>query len=227
MGCRTASLLPIVLTIPFFAIIENAIANRLGQKLSVTVNRIVEESINSSLHVFANQITQQLNAHLLNFKQSLSFIPTNQVVSQKQLTTSSLKSPSKEKVKSKTTKAAAKSKPVSSKPKAKDKSINNDDPKVILVLNDLNTMNFAILERKLAQLKPSKPSLAKSIYEQRLQNSGQKFQSIEDVIINVSGIKETTMQKMIDAWQFMKYCFEHQNLLLSKEFKLNFMYAQF
>jgi hypothetical protein len=43
----------------------------------------------------------------------------------------------------------------------------------------------------------------------------------------VSGIKETTMQKMIDAWQFMKYCFEHQNLLLSKEFKLNFMYAQF
>ncbi|MFZ4727807.1 MAG: hypothetical protein ACOYMQ_04010 [Pseudanabaena sp.] len=80
-------------------------------------------------------------------------------------------------------------------------------------------MNFAILERKLAQLKPSKRSLAKSIYEQRLQNSGQKFQSIEDVIINVSGIKETTMQKMIDAWQFMKYCFGHQNLLLGKEFK--------
>lgn len=36
-------------------------------------------------------------------------------------------------------------------------------------------------------------------YEQRLQNPAQKFQSIEDVIINVSGIKETTMQKMIDA----------------------------
>lgn len=68
---------------PNIEIIENAIANRLGQKLSVTVNRIVEESINSSLHVFANQITQQLNAHLLNFKQSLSFIPTKQVVSQK------------------------------------------------------------------------------------------------------------------------------------------------
>jgi hypothetical protein len=57
------------------------------------------------------------------------------------------------------------------------------------------------------------------IYEQRLQNPAQKFQSIEDVIINVSDIKETTMQKMIDAWQFMKYCFGHQNLLLGKEFK--------
>jgi hypothetical protein len=44
---------------PDLAQIETAIANRLEQKLSTTIDRIVEERINSSLQVFANQITQQ------------------------------------------------------------------------------------------------------------------------------------------------------------------------
>ncbi|TYQ29451.1 hypothetical protein PseudUWO311_00720 [Pseudanabaena sp. UWO311] len=182
---------------------EDAIATRLEKKLSATIDRIVEERINASLQVFANQITQQLNSHLLDFKQSLSFVPISQVLETQAKTTTLIPELAPEKtVKSKTTKAAAttKSKTSSSKPKAKDKSINNNDPKVLQVLNDLNTMNFSDLERKLSQLKPSKRSLAKPIHEQRLQHHAQKFQSIEDVISKVSGIKEPTMQKIIDAW---------------------------
>ncbi|WP_103668451.1 hypothetical protein [Pseudanabaena sp. BC1403] len=180
---------------------EDAIANRLEQKLSAIIDRIVEERLHSSLQVFANQITQQLNSHLLDFKQSLSFVPISQVLSPTQ-PIASAPEPSPEKTpKSKTTKAATtKTKTTSSKSKAKDISIHNDDPKALQVLNGLNTMNFADLERKLSQLKPSKRSLAKPIHEQRLQHHDQKFQSIEDVISTVSGIKETTMQKIIDAW---------------------------
>ncbi|MFN9061851.1 MAG: hypothetical protein ACK5WL_18015, partial [Pseudanabaena sp.] len=66
-------------TQPDLAQIENAIANRLEQKLSVTVDRIVEERINASLQIFANQITQQINLHLLDFKQSLAFDHISQV----------------------------------------------------------------------------------------------------------------------------------------------------
>jgi len=175
---------------------EQAIANRLEQTLSTRIDRILEERISASLQVFTNQITQQLSSQLLDFKldlkQSLSFVPINQV----------LESPTQPKtvaaeiektVKSKPAKATTtKSKAVSSK--AKVNSINNDDPKVVQVLNDLNTMNFADLERKLAQLKPSKRNLAKPIYEAR------SFQFVEDVINKVAGIKETTMQKIIDAW---------------------------
>ncbi|PZV13696.1 MAG: hypothetical protein DCF20_14600 [Pseudanabaena sp.] len=182
---------------------ENAIANRLEQKLSATIDRIVEERLNSSLQVFANQITQQLNSHLLDFKQSLAFVPISQVLAPTQPITS-VPEPATEKIaKSKTTKAATtKTKTTSSKSKVKDSSIiSNDDPKALQVLHDLNTMNFADLERKLAQLKPrSKRSLAKPIHEQRLQNPAQMFQSIEDVISKVSGINKKTMQDIIDAW---------------------------
>ena len=182
---------------PDLAQMETAIANRLEQKLSTTIDRIVEERINSSLQVFANQITQQLNSHLLDFKQSLSLVPLSQVLSPNPaITTVPELAPQP-----KTTKAASpKPKTTSSKSKAKDTSINNDDPKVLQVLHALNTLNFADLERKLAQLKPSKRSLAKPIHEQRLQQPDQKFQSIEDVISKVSGIKEPTMQKIIGAW---------------------------
>ena len=188
-------------TQPDLAQIENAIANRLEQKLSVTVDRIVEERINASLQIFANQITQQINLHLLDFKQSLAFVPISQVLSPTQPISSAPESAPEKTPKSKTTKTATtKAKATSSKQKAKDKSINNDDPKILQVLHDLNTMNFADLERKLSQLKPSKRSLAKPIHAQRLQHPAQKFQSIEDVISKVSGIKEITMQKIIDAW---------------------------
>jgi len=179
---------------------ENAIANRLEQNLSATIDRIVEERINSSLQVFANQITQQLNSHLLDFKQSLAFVPISQVLVPTQPITSVPESVPEKIAKSKTTKTAT-TKTTSSKSKVKDSSIiSNDDPKVLQVLHDLNTMNFADLERKLAQSKPSKRKLAKPIHEKRLQNPNQMFQSIEDVISKVSGIKEITMQRIIDAW---------------------------
>lgn len=178
---------------------ENAIANRLEQKLSATVDRIVEERINASLQIFANQITQQINLHLLDFKQSLAFVPISEVLSPTQPIASVPESASEKIAKSKTTKAATtRAKPTSSKPKAKDKSINNDDPKALQVLHDLNTMNFADLERKLAQSKSSK--FARPIDEQRLLLPEKKFQSIQDVIANVQGLAEKTMQKIIDAW---------------------------
>jgi hypothetical protein len=174
---------------------ETAIANRLEQKLSTTIDRIVEERINSSLQVFANQITQQLNSHLLDFKQSLSFVPVSQVLSPPHAIASAPESATKKTAKSKTPKAIIpKPEATISKSKARNTSINNDDPKVLQVLHDLNTMNFADLERKLAQLKPSKRSLAKPIYQER------SFQSVEDVMNKVAGIKDVTMQKIIDAW---------------------------
>jgi hypothetical protein len=174
---------------------ETAIANRLEQKLSTTIDRIVEERINSSLQVFANQITQQLNSHLLDFKQSLSFVPISQVLSPPQ----AIDTIPESEPKSKTTKAVSpKTKTTSSKSKAKDTSINNDDPQVLQVLHDLNTMNFADLERKLSQSKSTK--FTRLIHEQRLLRSQQKFESIQDVIANVQGLAEKTMQKIVAAW---------------------------
>ncbi len=185
---------------PDLAQIETAIANRLEQKLSTTIDRIVEERLNSSLQVFANQITQQLNSHLLDFKQSLSFVPISQVLSPTQPITSVPESAPEKISKSKTTKAATpKAKTTSSKPKAKDKSI-SDDPRVLQVINDLNTMNFGDLQRNLAKSAKGNTKFAKPIYELKLQQPEQKFQSIQDVIANVQGLAEKTMQKIIDAW---------------------------
>jgi hypothetical protein len=187
-------------TQPDLAQIENAIANRLEQKLSVTVDRIVEERINASLQIFANQITQQINLHLLDFKQSLAFVPISQVLSPTQPIISVPESAPEKIPKSKTTKTATtKAKATSSKPRAKDKFI-SDDPKVLQVINDLNTMNFGDLQRNLAKSAKGNTKFAKPIYELKLQQPEQKFQSIQDVIANVQGLAEKTMQKIIDAW---------------------------
>lgn len=187
-------------TQPDLSQIENAIANRLEQKLSVTVDRIVEERINASLQIFANQITQQINLHLLDFKQSLAFVPISQVLSPTQPIISVPESAPEKISKSKTTKTATtKAKATSSKPKAKDKFI-SDDPKVLQVINDLNTMNFGDLQRNLAKSAKGNTKFAKQIYELKLQQPEQKFQSIQDVIANVQGLAEKTMQKIIDAW---------------------------
>jgi hypothetical protein len=181
--------------------IENAIANRLELKLSVTIDRIVEERINASLQIFANQITQQINLHLLDFKQSLAFVPISQVLSPTQPIISVPESAPEKISKSKNTKAAAtsKAKATSSKLKAKDKFI-SDDPKVLQVINDLNTINFGDLQRNLAKSAKGNTKFAKPIYELKLQQPEQKFQSIQDVIANVQGLAEKTMQKIIDAW---------------------------
>jgi hypothetical protein len=188
-------------TQPDLAQIENAIANRLELKLSVTIDRIVEERINASLQIFANQITQQINLHLLDFKQSLAFVPISQVLSPTQPIISVPESAPEKISKSKNTKAAAtsKAKATSSKLKAKDKFI-SDDPKVLQVINDLNTINFGDLQRNLAKSAKGNTKFAKPIYELKLQQPEQKFQSIQDVIANVQGLAEKTMQKIIDAW---------------------------
>ncbi len=183
-----------------FAQMEQAIANRLEKTLSITIDRILEERLNSSLQVLTNQITQQLSAQILDLKQSLSSAPISQVLEvPTQPTTLAPESSLEQPVKSKQTKASTtKTKPSSSKAKAN--SIDNNDPKVLEVLNDLNTMNFADLQRNLAKSAKTNTKFARPIDEMRLQQPEQKFQSIQDVIANVQGLAEKTMQKIIDAW---------------------------
>jgi ParB family chromosome partitioning protein len=177
---------------------EQAIANRLEKTLSTTIDRILEERLNSSLQVLTNQITQQLSAQLLDLKQSLSSAPISQVLEvPTQTMTLAPESSLEQPVKSKPTKA---SKPKASSSKAKANSIDNNDPKVLEVLNDLNTMNFADLQRNLAKSAKSNTKFAKLINELRLQQPDQKLRSIQDVIANVTGLAEKTMQKIIDAW---------------------------
>ena len=64
----------------------------------------------------------------------------------------------------------------------------------------MNNLNFAELQRKLAQSAKTNVKFARPIDELRLQQPNKKFQSIQDVIINVQGLAEKTMQKIIDAW---------------------------
>ncbi len=181
--------------------LETAIANRLEQKLTATIEQIVEKRINASLQSFTNQITQHLDTHLLDIKldikKSLSSAPITKTVEPIiQPTDLSTEPVSQNTVKPKT---PAKSKTKSEKTPTTAKKQNlDDDPKALQVLNDLNTMNFADLERKLLQSKNGK--FARSIHEQRLMRSDQKFQSIEDVIVNVHRLAEKTMKKIINEW---------------------------
>ena len=174
---------------------EQAIANRLEKTLSTTIDRILQERLNSSLQVLTNQITQQLSAQILDLKQSLSSAPISQVLEVP--TQPTTLAPESSPVKSKPTKA---SKPKAPTSKAKANSIDNNDPKALQVLNDLNTMNFADLQRNLAKSTKTNTKFARPIDEMRLQQPEQKFQSIQDVIANVAGLAEKTMQKIIDAW---------------------------
>jgi hypothetical protein len=136
-----------------------------------------------------------IKLHSNDFKQSLSFVPVSQVISPSHaIATTPEPAPQPKSTKAATTKPKA----TSSKSKAKDTSINNDDPQILQVLHDLNTLNFADLERKLAQSKSAK--FTRPIHEQRLLRSQQKFESIQDVIANVQGLAEKTMQKIVAAW---------------------------
>jgi hypothetical protein len=199
--------------------IEEAIANRLEQKLTAAIEKTIEDRISASLQVIVGQITKQLDAHLTDFRQSLSLVPVHQVLEAKTQPNQSIPEIAPEKavevVPEKTIKAVkvqttSKSAPkVTAKPKTerakttakvKDKNIDNNDPKVLQVLNDLNNLNFAELQRKLAQSAKTNVKFARPIDEKRLQQPNQKFLSIQDVIINVQGLAEKTMQKIIDAW---------------------------
>lgn len=182
--------------------IEEAIANRLEQKLTAAIEKTIEERISASLQVIVGQVSKQLDAHLTDFRQSLSLVPVHQVLTQP---TPSIPEVVTEKatktVKAQTTpKAPAKPKTERAKTKAKDKSIDNNDPKVLQVLSDLNNLSFAELQRKLAQSAKTNIKFARQIDELRLQQPNHKLLSIQDVIMNVQGLAEKTMQKIIDAW---------------------------
>lgn len=170
--------------------IEQAIAIRLEQKLTATIERTIEKRISSGFQAIIDQMTQQLNSQLLDFKQLL----TSTTIQTIESTIPPIAPEPVAKKPSKTTKPAK----TERTPTSKKQNLDDHDPKRSQVLNDLNTMNFADLERKLAQSKSGK--FARPIDEQRLKRSGQKFASIEDVIIDVPKLAEKTMQKIIDAW---------------------------
>ncbi len=167
--------------------IEQAIANKLEQKLTATI----EARINSSFQAIVHQMTLRLDAHLLDFKQLLSSTTIPKFV---EPTIAHTAPEPVAKKPSKSTKPAKTERPAISKKQ----NLDDNDPKRSQVLNDLNTMNFADLERKLLQSKSGK--FARPIHEQRLKRIDQKFASIEDVIVDVQGLAAKTMQKIIDAW---------------------------
>jgi hypothetical protein len=184
--------------------VEQAIAERLEKKLATTIDRIVEERISSSFQAFATQMTQQLDTHLLDFRRSLLLTNNKNteppIQSIQPIQPIDLPTESVSKRTSKTEKPAKTKAKTERSTTSKNKDIEENNPKSLQVLNDLNTMNVADLERKLSQLKPSKRNLAKPIHAQRLQQPDQKFQSISDLMNKVDVIKKPTMQKIIGAW---------------------------
>lgn len=177
--------------------VEQAIAERLEQKLATTIDRIVEERISSSFQTFATQMTQQLDTHLLDVRRSLLSL-TSDTSTKPPLQPIDLPNESVSNKTRKTEKPAKTKAKTERSTTSKNKDIDENNPKSLQVLHDLNTMNFADLERKLAQSKSGK--FARPIHEQRLQRDDQKFQSIKDVIANIQGLAEKTMQKIIEAW---------------------------
>ncbi len=196
-------------TPPDLANIEEAIANRLEQKLTAVIEKTIEERISASLQVIVGQVTQQLDAHLNDFRQSLSFVPVPQVIDTKSQTiqavaefeTDTISKTNKAAKSKTTTKAASKTstkpKSESTKTAAKNKDIDNNDPKTIQVLNDFNTLNIAGLENKLKQSAKANIKFARSIHEQRSQ---QLFTSIDDVVARVDKLGITTIKKIIATW---------------------------
>ena len=194
-------------TSPDLAKIEEAIAKRLEQKLNAAIEKTIEEQISASLQTIVGQVTKQLDAHLTDFRQSLSLVPIHTFLGTNNQPSNLAPEPLPEKIskskpspKSKTTPKTNKPKTETSKTTAKAKNIDNTDPKVLQVLDDLNRLNFAELQNKLAKSAKTNIKFARLIDELRLQQPNQKFLSIQDVIISVQGLAEKTMQKIIDAW---------------------------
>ena len=185
---------------------EQSITQRLEQKLTATIERRIEEQMSFSLQVIVNQMTKQLDTHLIDFKQSLSLVPVSKIFEPEAQPSSLVPELGSQNI-SKTdklteTKTKPKTKPKVESPTTIGKSKNLDDntPKRLEILNDLNTMNFADLERKLANSGKGNIKFARPIHEQRSQELDQKFAAIEDVIKNVKMLGEKTMQKIIDSW---------------------------
>jgi hypothetical protein len=194
---------------PDLAKIEEAIANRLEQKLTAAIEKTIEDRISASLQVILGQVTKQLDAHLTDFRQSLSLVPVHQVLDPKPQAVQAVTEFEPEKIsktdkatKAKTTakstsKTPTKPKTASPKTAAKNKDIDSNDPKISRVLNDFNTLNIADLENKLKQSAKANIKFARPIHEQRSQ---QLFTSINDVVARVDKLGATTIKKIIDAW---------------------------
>ncbi|WP_271252930.1 hypothetical protein [Pseudanabaena sp. Chao 1811] len=196
-------------TPPDLANIEEAIVNRLEQKLTAAIEKTIEDRISASLQVIMGQVTKQLDAHLTDFRQSLSLVPVHQVIDTKPQTIQAVAefepetiSKTNKATKSKTTtkstsKPSTKPKTESTKTAAKNKDIDNNDPKTTQVLNDFNTLNIADLENKLKQSAKANIKFARPIHEQRSQ---QLFTSIDDVVARVDKLGITTIKKIIATW---------------------------
>ncbi len=139
-----------------------------------------------TLQTLVAQLTSQLESHL----NPAGMIPAVRIVELP--IQSAIPVPNKSNKPDKPAKTSSKT---PAKTTTKNKNTDDHDPKKLQVLKDLNTMNFADLERKLGQSKNGK--FARPIHEQRSQ---QLFASISDTIANVKGLAEKTMQKIIDAW---------------------------
>ncbi|BBC24165.1 hypothetical protein [Pseudanabaena sp. ABRG5-3] len=194
---------------PDLAKIEEEIANRLEKKLTAAIEKTIEERISASLQVIVGQVTKQLDAHLTDFRQSLSLVPVHQVLDPKPQTAQAVAefepetiSKTNKATKSKTTtksasKTSTKPKTASPKTTAKNKDIDSNDPKILQVLNDFNTLNIADLENKLKQSGKANSKFARPIHEQRSQ---QLFTSIDDVLARVDKLGVTTIKRIIAAW---------------------------
>jgi|GEM_PF-985559 len=197
-------------TSPDLANIQEEIANQLEQRLTAAIEKTIEERISASLQAIVGQVTKQLDAHLTDFRQSLSLVPMHTVLENSNQPNTLVSEPLPEKISKPKNSTKSKNTTKTNKPKAetskttkatvKAKNIDDNDPKVLQVLNDLNNLNFAELQRKLAQSAKTNIKFARPIDELRLQQPNQKFLSIQDVMINVQGLAEKTMQKIIDAW---------------------------
>lgn len=188
---------------------EEAITNRLEQKLTAAIEKTIEERINASLQVIVGQVTKQLDAHLTDFRQSLSLVTVHQAIDTKPQTIQAVAefepetiSKTNKAAKSKTTtksasKTSTKPKAESTKTAAKHKDIDSNDPKAIQVINDFNTLNITDLENKLKQSAKANIKFARPIHEQRSQ---QLFISIDDVVARVDKLGVTTIKKIIAAW---------------------------
>ncbi|MBD2178758.1 hypothetical protein H6F42_17705 [Pseudanabaena sp. FACHB-1998] len=195
-------------TSPDLAKIEEAIANRLEQKLTAAIEKTIEERISVSLQLIVGQVTKQLDAHLNDFRQSLSLVPVHQVIDTKPETIQAVAELEPEKIsktdkatKSKataktTSKTPTKPKSESKKTAAKNKNI-DDNSQISQVLSDFNTLNIADLENKLKQSAKGNIKFARPIHEQRSQ---QLFISIDDVISRVKGLAEKTMERIVSSW---------------------------
>ena len=193
--------------------LEQAIANRLEQKITAVIEDKVEEKIISSFDMIIyqleqklikniesqmnmnfqgiiSQISKKIDENLIDFKQLLSNISANKII-EDTTQSSRLQSASESQ---KSDEVASSDKPKNKRTTTATKNINNNDPRILAILDDLNKMNFAELEHKLAKSKKSK--FAKPIYELR---TLKLFTSIED-ITTVRDLGEKTMQKIIENW---------------------------